>query len=169
MFKIIFGIFSALVSAPLATATLFAVSTARIDVPQPAINLPANLAPGSALPEYAACDWAEASMYDDKLVFCEARQTGGGLVRFIYDRRQKVIIRASHPVKNETIGHLINAWGTPDGYKKHGIFIEVYWGGKTAWILDPFTPHSAVKYMSYHLKLTDMPRPWRGFVSIPQS
>jgi hypothetical protein len=165
MLKILFLILSAVTTGIVSLVTFAAVMASRGDIPQTAIHIEPELAPGNPLPEMVTCD--RNSFFGDKLIYCQTRRDDGTLVRIVFDRRQNTITRASFKVANETIGRLILNWGEPQGYIARGrSTIEVYWDGKSVFTIAPFQPGSPVYYASFQLQFPTRPDPWKGFQTL---
>src|SRR5262249_50966990 len=114
----------------IAAAIWLSVIVSRPGTVTPIPAIASYLLPGHALPKGALCDSGDTGFRH--ISYCMAFQEGVGPVRFTYDRRIEVIRSASLPVEGLTIGDLILAWGTPNGYRRDHGTIEIFWREKSA-------------------------------------
>ncbi|MCC7447672.1 MAG: hypothetical protein IT324_09660 [Anaerolineae bacterium] len=127
---------------------------------QPIYEPLSDLLPGNQLPAGADCFWYPYQYRDT--VSCYLK-TAPKRVYLAYDTKRQVISQTSMFIDEETVGSLIQAWGTPTGIRQLGWSIQVFWGNRYVYVRsDPFEPGNYLGYVTYALE-PDETTPWTGF------
>src|SRR4051812_2589750 len=148
----------------LATSIAGTVLAARSPIEQPAPTVSDRFMPGNRLPDHAWCNWSDYVRSGREVLVCEALAGDHLTATMIFDPDQKIITHTSMQVAGPTIGELMLAWGQPDGCYCESAVVEVFWGTKSALLIQPFSPSSQVQVMSYSLRPQENPDSWRGFI-----
>ena len=84
-------------------------------------------------------------------------------VYFSRDVHTDTVRTISYRISETAIGELMARWGMPTGEVRTGLFRRVYWGDKSALVLNKrFTPQSLARFVTLGLRL-DGVTAWRGF------
>lgn len=149
---------SVLVSLSVLLALVWFASNQSGEIPLPPIERQPLLEPGNKLSRGAICQWYSYPQ--------DERECNIGDTYFSYSMSKDEITSTIYtPKSTYAIGNLILLWGQPDGEKRWGLGVQLYWTERWAWTLDDhLRPESRVALIGYY-NHADAFAPWRGFTS----
>ncbi len=158
------GLLTKIVAACMTAGVVGVIAAARTELAAPVTEPPQRLLPGSPMVPEAVCDASRDGEYR-----CFVRH-GDQVIWLAYDGAAQAITSTAFSVREETVGELLIAWGTPTGVAEQGGWITVYWGTRSAHLPEcRVQPGSPVGYLAYG----PMPKlgklsAWRGFTTYCQ-
>lgn len=127
---------------------------------EPTIDIPADLKPGNPRPQHALCEgWP---YYSYLMEYCHI-----GEVYFFLDSQKGRITQSMYYPETQklTLGELILNWGTPSGFSKAGMLVQVYWSDRYVYLQSQtLSPTTLVSTVGWNNEVEG--KPWRGFVTV---